>query len=490
VPESRESLRQLIRAKLGNHKFVVVSNREPYMHIYRNGHIEWIRPSSGVATALDPVMQAGRGLWVAHGSGPADTEVTDENGFVPVPPDRPAYHLKRVWLTKEQEEGYYYGFANSALWPLCHIAYRRPVFRRDHWEMYREVNEHFADQVAKEVGDKRAFVFIQDYHYALLSRMIRERCSQAILAQFWHIPWPNPEAFGICPWRREILEGLLGNDILGFHTPYHGQNFIDTVQRELEARPKRESSALVFQGRTTKIRAFPISVDFEDISRRAASPETKKITVTLRRKFRLPANCILGVGADRIDYTKGLPERFEALDHFFERHPQYRGRVVFVQVGAPSRTQVEEYRRLNEEVNQRVAALNWKYGRGSWQPVIFLREHLALSSLLALYRMARFVLVSSLHDGMNLVAKEFVAAQVDCDGVLLLSQFTGAARELTDAVIINPFAPEEMAEQICQAVEMDPREVRRRMANLREQVRENNIYKWAAEIIKKLSRLA
>ncbi len=490
MPESRESLRQLIRAKLRNHKFVVVSNREPYMHVYRNGHVEWMRPPSGVTTALDPVMQASRGLWVAHGSGPADAEVSDENGFVDVPPDCPTYHLKRVWLSKEQEEGYYYGFANSALWPLCHIAYRRPVFRRDHWETYREVNELFADQVAGEVRDKRAFVFIQDYHYALLSRMIRERCPQAIVAQFWHIPWPNPEVFRICPWQQEILKGLLGNDILGFHTPYHCQNFIDTVQRELEARPERENAAVVFQGRTTKIRAFPISVDFEDIAGRAASAETKKMMVTLRRKLRLPTNYILGVGVDRIDYTKGLPERFEALDHFFERNPQYRGRLVFVQVGAPSRTQVGEYQRLDEEVNQRVSALNWKYGRGHWQPVIFLRELLPLSSLLALYRLARFMMVSSLHDGMNLAAKEFVAAQVDCNGVLLLAKFTGAARELTDALIINPFAPDEVAEQICEAIEMEPDEARRRMTALREQVRENNVYKWAAEIIKKLSKLA
>lgn len=489
MPETREGLRHLIRRRLRHCKFVVVSNREPYTHVYKNGRLEWVRPASGVTVALDPVMQASRGLWVAHGSGPADVEASDSNGFVDVPPDRPAYRLKRVWLSKEQEEGYYSGFANSAVWPLCHIAYRRPVFREQDWETYREVNEIFAERVAQEIGNERAFLFIQDYHFALLPRMLRNRCPRAIIAQFWHIPWPNPEIFRICPWRHEILDGMLGNDILGFHIRYHCQNFIDTVDRELEARPDPEMSAIVFGGHTTKVRAFPISIDFEAISRRAASPETKKLSATLSRKYRLPEGCILGVGVDRIDYTKGLPERFDAIDRLLERHPQYRGRLVFLQVGLASRAQVEEYQKLSDEVDERVAALNSKYGRRGWQPVIFVREHLPLSTLLGFYRMARFLIVSSLHDGMNLVAKEFVASQVDCNGVLLLSEFTGGARELRVALIINPYAPDEMAEHIREAIEMDPVEVRRRMGRLRAHVRENNIYKWAADIINKLSKL-
>jgi trehalose 6-phosphate synthase len=487
--ENRESLRILIRKRLRNHKFVAVSNREPYMHIYRGGRVEWIRPASGVTVALDPVMRASRGVWVAHGSGAADTAVTDRSGFVEVPPDRPAYRLKRVWLSKEQEEGYYYGLANGALWPLCHVAYRRPVFRQDDWEVYRQVNRLFADSVAAEIGDQRAFIFIQDYHFALLPRMLRARCPRAVIAQFWHIPWPNPEVFRICPWKLEILEGMLGNHILGFHIRYHCMNFIDTVDRELEARPDREMSAIVFRGHTTKVRAFPISVDFDAVSRQAASGEVRRLISTLRRKYRIPESMALGVGADRIDYTKGLPERIDALDRLFERHPEYRGKVVFFQAGVPSRTQVPEYRRLDDEVEQKIAAINWKYGRGQWQPVIYAREHLDLPTLLALYRMARFLIVSSLHDGMNLVAKEFVAAQVDGNGVLVLSRFVGAARELKDALIINPFDADQTAERIREAIEMDPLEVRRRMGRLRERVRENNIYKWASDIIQKLSRV-
>lgn len=488
--ESREDLRQLIRRKLGRYKFIVVSNREPYMHVFRHGRVDWIRPASGVTVALDPVMRASRGLWVAHGSGEADPEVTDPRGFVAVPPDRPSYRLKRVWLSRRQEENYYYGFANSALWPLCHVAYRRPIFREEHWDAYREVNQLFADRVAEEVRDERAFLFIQDYHFALLPRMLRQRCPQAIIAQFWHIPWPNPEVFRICPWRHEILDGMLGNDILGFHIRYHCENFIATVDRELEARPDRELTAVVFRGHMTKIRAFPISIDFEEISRRAGSPETKRLAAIVRRKYRLSDHCILGLGADRIDYTKGIPERLDAIDLLLERYPQYRGRLVFFQAGVPSRTQIEEYGRLSEEVEHRVKAINQKYGRGTWQPIVFAREHLDLSRLLALYRMARFALVTSLHDGMNLVAKEFVAAQTDGNGVLLLSQFTGAARELTDAIIINPYSPDEVAERIRDAIEMNPIEMRRRMGRLREHVRENNIYKWAGSVVKKLTKLA
>jgi trehalose 6-phosphate synthase len=487
--ENRVSLSRLIRQKLRGYKFIVVSNREPFERVYRDGRAEWIRTAGGVSVALDPVMQASRGIWVAHGSGAGDPEAVDAKGYLHIPPDSPSYLLKPVWLTKEQEQDYYYGFANSALWPLCHVAYRRPVFRESHWRAYQEVNELFAEKVSEEVGKDRAFIFIQDYHLALLPRMLRERCPRALIAQFWHIPWPNPEVFRICPWKTEILEGMLGNDILGFHIRFHCQNFIDTVDMELEARPDHEMTAVVYGGRTTKIRAFPISIDFESIARRATSINVRRLATELRQRYNLPEDVIVGVGADRIDYTKGLVERLEALDMLLERYPQYRGRLVFFQAGVPSRTQVEEYRRLNEEMGERVKAINAKYGRPGWEPVIFAREHVPLDTLLAIYRMARFLIVSSLHDGMNLVAKEFVASQVSGDGVLILSSFTGAARELRDAIIVNPFAPEQMADAMHEAIEMEPAEMRRRMERLRERVRENNVYKWAGDIIRKLLRL-
>lgn len=489
MPQTRETLQQVIRRTLRDRRVVVVSNREPYIHTYQNGQVRVQRPASGLTVALDPVMRATGGVWVAHGSGDADSRVTDAQNRVRVPPDRPAYTLKRVWLTKGQEEGYYYGFANSALWPLCHIAYRRPLFRQSDWESYRDVNQLFAEAVVEEVGQERAFVFIQDYHLALLPRLVKERCPRAVVGHFWHIPWPNPEVFRVCPWRTELLEGLLGSDMLGFHVRYHCNNFIDTVDRELEARCDQEITAIVYGGATTKIRSFPISADFEFINQEAARRPVLQRMREFREQLRLPEHHV-GLGVDRTDYTKGIPERLRAIDRFLELHPDYLGRFVFVQVAVPSRLHVEEYRRLNDEIDNLVEEINWKHGSKSWKPIIHFARHLQPPDLFALYRLARFCLVSSLHDGMNLVAKEFVSARVDEQGVLLLSQFTGAARELHDAVLINPYATDHLAEKIFCALEMSDREVHTRMRRMRETVRERNIYKWAADVIRKLGKLA
>lgn len=484
-----DTLRQEIRKVLRNRLFVVVSNREPYIHQHQGDAIVCQRPASGMAIALDPVVRASGGLWVAHGSGTADQEVSDAQGRVRVPPEKPVYSLKRVWLTKEQEENYYYGFANSALWPLCHIAYRRPVFNDAHWRAYQEVNALFADALAEEIGNRKAFIFVQDYHLALLPRFLKERVPQAVVAQFWHIPWPNPEAFSICPWKHELLEGLLGNDMLGFHIRSHGLNFMDTVDTEMESRLDRERTAVVHHGHTTRIRAFPISTDFADIEKVAASKDTERRMEELRKKYRLPTEN-LGLGVDRLDYTKGIPERLMAIDRFLDRYPDYQGRFTFLQVAPPSRVRVEEYRRLSDEVDRLVDQVNWKHRSGSWAPITYVKEHLDQPTLYALYRMARFLLVTPLHDGMNLVAKEFVAANVDDSGVLLLSQFTGSARQLRDAVILNPYAVDEVAEQIHSALTMEAAEVRWRMRRLRESVREHNIYHWATDIIRRLGRLA
>jgi trehalose 6-phosphate synthase len=486
--QTRDTLQDLIRRTFRGRPFVVVSNREPYIHTYGDGKVQTLRPASGLTVALDPVMRAAGGVWVAHGGGDADRVVADDRGRVRVPPDNPSYTLKRVWLTKEQEEGYYYGFANSALWPLCHNAYRRPVFRLKDWETYRDVNGLFADAVAEEIGQEPAFVFVQDYHLALLPALLKQRCPRAKVAHFWHIPWPNPEVFRICPWRIELLQGLLGSDMLAFHIRYHVNNFIDTVDRELEARPDRELTAIVYQRHTTRIRNFPISVDFEAVRQQASGRDVTQRMKQLREQYRLPARN-LGIGIDRADYTKGIPERLRAIDRFLELHPNYREDFAFVQVAVPSRTHVEEYRRLNDEIDDLVDGINWKHGAGAWKPVVYLKGHLPPRDLFALYRLADFCLVSSLHDGMNLVAKEFIAANEEEDGVLILSRFTGASRELRDALIVNPYHTDGLAEDIRRALEMPDAEVQRRMRRLREAVRERNIYKWAHDVIRKLGRL-
>jgi trehalose 6-phosphate synthase len=475
---------KVVKERLSGYPLIVVSNREPYIHNWKEDRIEWLRPASGLTIALDPVMQACGGVWVAHGSGTADRETVDQHQKVKVPPDSPRYDLKRVWLSKEEEEGYYYGFSNEALWPLCHIAYTRPIFRSSDWEYYKKANHLFADAILEEIGDARPFIFIQDYHFALLPKIIKEKRPDAILVQFWHIPWPNPEAFRICPWKDELLEGLLGNDLLGFHIRHHCNNFIDTVDREMEARADREKSAIVFKGKTTYIRHFPISIDFDAIAERATKNGIEDEITRLKTKYHL-FDKFIGVGVDRLDYTKGVPEKLKAVDLFLEKNPEYRGRFVFVQLGAPSRTHIPSYKEINEEIDACVERINWKYGSGHWLPILLFREHVPLDSILAFYRMAHFCIVSSLHDGMNLVAKEYIAAKTDAEGVLLLSRFTGAARELGDALLINPYGSDEFAQAIKEAVEMTPAEMTQRMRKLQETVQEKNIYRWAEKIITK-----
>jgi trehalose 6-phosphate synthase len=484
---TRESLLGLVQEKLRDYLFIVVSNREPYIHTYSGREIVAQIPASGLTVALDPVMQACGGTWVAYGGGDADKEVVDKDNKVGVPPDEPRYSLRRVWLTKEEESGYYYGFANEALWPLCHIAYTRPIFSETDWNTYKKVNGIFAESVLKEVGDRKAFVFIQDYHLALLPRLLKERNPNIITAQFWHIPWPNREAFRICPWQEEILYGLLGNDLMGFHIRYHCNNFMDTIDRAIEARVDWDRYEVTCKGRKTAVRPFPISVDFAEIDQDSRKEEVVLEIERLKDKLGISSEMI-GIGLDRIDYTKGIPERFKALDRFFEKYPQYLGRVVFIQAGVPSRMQVGAYQRLNEEIDNLVAEINWKHSLNRWKPIVYLREHESPLTLMVLRRMANFCVVSSLHDGMNLVAKEFVASRFDEDGVLILSPFTGAARELTDALLVNPYATDHFAEAIKNVLEMPEEERRKRMKKMRETVRENNIYKWAADIISELAR--
>ena len=485
---TEETLRNTVLRRLNGGCFVVVSNREPFIHRRLGGQTVCMQPASGVTRALDPVLRAARGLWVAHGSGDADREVVDFRSCIAVPPESPRYTLKRVWLSQEQEDLYYYGLANQALWPLCHVVYQRPVFEEAHWRAYEEVNARFADAVAEEILGQRAFIFIQDYHLALISRMIKERCPDAVTAQFWHIPWPNPEVFRICPWKEQILEGLLGNDVLGFHLRYHCMNFVDTVGKVLEARVDSERLAVVYQGATTQVRAFPISVDFEAIQQAAHQADVDAEMGRLRRQFQLEGQFV-AVGADRLDYTKGIPERFRAVDRFLEKYPQYRGRFTLLQAGVPTRSRIPQYQQAEEEMGHLAEEINRKYQREGWRPIIFGKEHFGLVSVYALYRLADMCIVSSLHDGMNLVAKEFVSARSDEAGVLLLSPFTGAARELREALLVNPYATDEFAEAIRQALEMDPEEVRLRMRQLRQTVARQNIYRWATRIVEKLTDL-
>jgi alpha,alpha-trehalose-phosphate synthase [UDP-forming] len=486
---TRETLHQVVERVLGNRRFIVVSNREPYIHRFRGEAVVCERPVSGLVTALEPVMRACGGIWVAHGSGNADRDVIDTHDHVAVPPEHPEYLLRRVWLSKSDEDDYYYGFANEGLWPLCHIAYQRPIFEAHDWEAYRRVNRLFADVVLAEAQDGDAIVLIQDYHFALLPLMLRAARPDMLIALFWHIPWPNREAFRVCPWGREIIEGLLGNDLLGFHIRYHCQNFLETVASTTEALVNYESSAVIRSGRATLVRPFPISLDIEAISQQAMSAPTTRRMQELQHQLGLRHQRVL-LGIDRIDYTKGIPERLRAFDRLLVAHPELTSKVRFVQIGAPSRTRIARYQELANEISALVEDINWKHARDHWLPIIYRDESHTPEDLLALYRLADVCVTSPLHDGMNLVAKEYVAARADGDGVLVLSEFTGSARELEDSLQINPYAVDETASTLYQALCMEGAERRARMAALRETVARNNIYRWAGKMVTALGRIA
>ncbi len=482
---TKERLKDYLQSQLHGRKLYVISNREPYIHQKKGNEIECITPASGVVTALDPVLQATGGLWIGHGAGDADREVVDKKNKVQVPPWKPSFTLKRIWLTEEEEKGYYYGFSNEGLWPLCHISHVRPIFRIEDWDWYKKVNRKFAEALLEELGDDPPLILIQDYHFALLPKMIKEKRPDAKIAIFWHIPWPNTEAFGICPWQEEILEGMLGSDIIGFHTQFHCNNFLDTVDRALECKINWASFEVTRSGKSSSVRPFPISIS--GAPNTALQEPGKDPLEKLKQDYGLKDKKV-GLGVDRIDYTKGLLERFRAIERVLEKYPQLQGELVFVELGAPSRTLIASYQNHLKEVEELVEKINQRFQKGSYKPILFLEEHHNQKKIYDFYRLADFCLVSSLHDGMNLVAKEFVSAREDEGGVLILSRFTGASHEFSSALLVNPYDVEETAEAIHQALTMLPEEKKERMRKMRQIVREYNIYRWAADMITALIR--
>ncbi len=484
-----QALRQVVRDHLHSSQVIIVSNREPYIHNYDADRRPVVQtPASGMVTALEPIMRACSGVWIAHGAGTADRATVDRFDQIRVPPGDPSYSLRRVWLTEEEEQGYYYGFSNEGLWPLCHLAYVRPAFRPSDWRAYEEVNAKFADVVASEATSERPVVLIQDFHFALLPHLIRQRIPKAIITLFWHIPWPNAETFGVCPWKREMLLHMLSADILGFHTRYHCQNFLATVDRFIECQIDHEHMTVTLQGRVCRVAAYPISIEWPPRWLEHL-PDVAACRVAVRERYNVGSDVMLGVGVERWDFTKGIIERFQALEALLDRNPRHRGRISLLQIASPSRSQLPAYRELQEQTYSEVERINTKFGAGNWRPIILIDEHQEPGSVFELYRAADFCLVNSLHDGMNLVAKEFVAARDDEDGVLILSTFAGASRELTEAVLVNPFDVNETAEAIEIATRMGRDERRDRMSLMRRTVKENNVYRWAGRMLMDAARI-
>lgn len=478
-----------VRNKLNGSNLFVVSNREPYIHNRTGSSISVTVPASGLVTAIEPILCACHGTWIAQGSGSADKETVDSHDRLQVPPDDPRYTLRRVWLNTEEEDGYYYGFANEGLWPLCHMAHTRPTFRVSDWDYYNKVNARFADALVEEMaGEENPVVLIQDYHFALLPRMVKDRMPQARVAIFWHIPWPNPDAFGICPWQRELLDGLLGADLIGFHVQAHCNNFLSTVDRVLESRVDWEHFAVRRNEHWSSVLPFPISVEFSGESAHPSEDMSAEERSTLIAELGIEAT-FLGVGVDRVDYTKGIIERFQAVESFLERHPRYQGKFTFIQIGAPTRSHIQRYADFQKEVEVEANRINDRFGHGKWRPIVFLNRQHSHQEVRRYYRAAHLCMVTSLHDGMNLVAKEYVAAREDERGVLILSRFTGAARDLRDALIVNPYDIQATGEAIAKALNMDVAEMTDRMQRMRRSVKEHNIYWWAGSLIGELCEL-
>jgi trehalose 6-phosphate synthase len=489
LPWTPARLKQLLRTELMGERLVVIANREPYMHVKGDdGAVRVLHPASGLVTALEPVMRACSGVWIAHGSGSADRESVDAHDHVQVPPDAPKYTLRRLWLTPEEEKGYYYGFANEGLWPLCHIAHVRPTFRQSDFDAYRAVNQRFADAVVAESEGDDPIVLVQDYHFALAPRMIRERLPKASIITFWHIPWPNAERVGICPWARELMDGMLGSSILGFHTRQHCNNFLESADRFLESRIDRETQGVEQAGNTCLVRPYPISIEWP-LRWPAEAPPPQECRRVVFERLGLGPRTKLGVGIDRLDYTKGILERFHAVERALDRYPDLRGVLCFAQLSAPSRSAIGEYQDFDRRVAAEAERINGRYGNGSYRPILLLRAHHEQPAVLTHYRAADFCFVSSLHDGMNLVAKEFVAAREDERGVLILSSFTGASKELSEALVVNPYDVERCADAIALAVAMPEDEQRARMHALRSIVAEFNVYAWAGRMLADAARL-
>ena len=473
---------------VGDGDLVVVSNRQPYSHGYEGGEITVEAPAGGLTAALDPVMQDVGGTWIAWGDGAADEAVVDENDRVTVPPEDPRYTVQRMWLSEAEVEGYYYGFSNRVLWPACHSALSKIHEEPSYWERYREVNERFVDAVAGRT-DGDSIVWFQDYHLALAPAMARERVPEgAVLMHFWHIPWPCWDTFRGCPHARELVEGLLGSDVLGFHVPRYRENFLGCVEAVFEdATVDREAGTVTRGGHRTLVVAYPLGVPAGDIEERARTPEAASYWSSFEERHDLGGTVALGV--DRLDYSKGIPERLRALEHLWEEHPDWRGELTYVQNGSESRTGIAAYRDLQEEVETAVERINDRFGTDDWTPVVYFRDHVSQRELASLYRNSDIALVSPIRDGMNLVAQEYVAAQVEDDGVLVLSDQAGAADVLEGAVTVRPTDPCTFAVAIKEALAMSDEERRARMRLLREQVAANDLSAWTSRNLEAAAEL-
>jgi len=465
---------------------VLISNRQPYRHKYvdeTNEDVTIDTPAGGLVSGIDPVMQRSKGTWIAWGDGDADFAMADTDGRVQVPPSNPSYTLQRVQLSADQISGYYDGYANQGLWPLCHSMTGKATFDRDQWKHYRDVNDQFADAIDTHLDDETT-VWFHDYHFTVAPKFVRAMEPDVFQMHFFHIPWPAPDVFRICPQGEAILEGLLANDFVGFHCPRFSAQFLRCVDQMLEDPVIDWSEQVVsHQDRMTRVAAVPLGVDADRI-RRKATDTAGDFWDRFCSRHGIDPRTNVALGVDRLDYTKGLLQRMDAFEHLFETRPELRGELTYIQKGCGTRERIPAYQRLRDQVENRIRSLNKRFATGDWSPVVYTTDMFDREDLIALYRHSDMAVVGSLRDGMNLVAKEYVASQIDNDGIVLLSPFAGAFDQLGHgAVEFDPYDTTDGAEAIERASSMGRVERANRMAELREQVHETDLSWWLEEIL-------
>ncbi|HVS66500.1 MAG TPA: trehalose-6-phosphate synthase [Thermoanaerobaculia bacterium] len=458
----------------------MVSNREPYRPRMEDGATGWKRTTGGLVSALEPLVRRRNGTWIAWSPG-AERRIVRSR----VPGDGASFAMLQVPLSSDEVERYYEGFANGALWPLFHSFVDRCRFECDHWEEYRRINERFADVLVEEADDE-ALVWIHDYHFCLLPRLARERGCSAPIAYFCHIPFPAPEIFQLLPWRRAVLAGLLGADLIGFHCISYARHFVASCRQFLGADVSLDGGTVVFEGRRSRVVAAPIGIEVQEFESLSRDPAVVARSLEIRE--RLGAEKVI-LGVDRLDYTKGIAARLQAIDELFERHPEHRRRVTFVQVAVRSRSRIPEYQETKQRVDELVGRINGGYGDAEWQPIRYSNDGLEREELVAYYLACDVCLVTPLRDGMNLVALEFCACRTQEDGVLVLSEFAGASELLDGAALtVNPYAVHEMAEALHQSIVMPHAEQERRMRRARRRVTKHDVHHWVEEILSAVPR--
>jgi trehalose 6-phosphate synthase len=424
-------------------------------------------------------MQRQKGIWVAWGSGNADFMVCGPENKVIVPEEEPQYALKRIQLTTKEIENYYHGFSNSVLWPLFHLFIEKVHPQQDYWNTYQKVNKKFAHTVLSEMK-KDEFIWIHDYHLSLVPYFIRKEKPDAKIAFFWHIPWPPWEVFGSLPQRDDLLKGLLSSDFIGLHTKSYVKNFIDCALKNETVHLNRKENILLSEDKKTKIRPIPLGISYSDFADSVLSKNAIKKAKRLK-KMHKNRNIILGL--DRLDYTKGILDRLKAYESFLEQYPEFKEKIVLVQIASPSRNKIDEYCAMKKEIDEAVGNINGRFGNEEWTPVIYFSRRMTQQSLLAYYKAADVSLITPLRDGMNLIAKEYAASKDD-DGVLILSEFAGAAEELNDAILVNPFDVQKTAGAIKTAIEMPAEEKKQRFQSMKQKVKDRDSDWWLNSFLK------